>query len=819
MFGPHSMRWLALVVCGVVTVAGCSSETSQSETGSLSLALTLVDGFDIDEVSWTITGGEMPDMSGVVDTSAPDSTASVEVFGIPEGDGYLITMEATSTDGDLSCKGSANFDITAGAVTDVHVMLNCTLPEQFGGVRVNGKFNVCTVLTKAVVAPLQTSVGNDIDLQAEAHDHEGDPIAYQWSASNGSIANPNAATTTYTCTQAGNDVIRIAVSDDQFDYCISSWSVLVTCVPGDGGDPCEGVTCQDDGNECTNEACNPSNGQCESLDAGDGTVCDGGAGSCMSGQCVDTNPCNGVVCEDDGNECTIQACSVSSGQCESADVNDGTDCDGGDGTCMNGVCVGTDRCEGVTCSDDGNECTTEGCNPITGSCDSNDVPNGTSCDGGNGMCMNGQCSAIDQCLGVVCPGDGNECTTEACNPSTGLCDSSNVPMGTECNGRTGICVNGDCVEVPTALSVVKTAPPSVFSEQQFNFQIEITNIGSATAINVEVSDTLPTEGSFVSSDPAGSVNSGVLTIPLGDLEQGETVNVTVTWLAPNALTTLVNQVDVVADNAAASSSSTEVTVGVQGVGSGGVTMAGTALRHRSGGDIIVDGVPAGATVTRAVLVWALLYQSPVPNNQITFEGELITADLTQTISANLCWGDRNTIGFAADVSDLVFGNGTYTVSDPVNGIIREDSNPAAVFPVTDGATLVVFYGGPGFNDQVISDFSYSAEDTLTVVVNERTIEGIQSTGGLSTLYIAGPDGQTDGVEEVRFMGAGTLNFDGAWDGSDPIRGPDLTVGNLWDTDAFDVSSILPPGQTFLDIELGFGFDCTGVSAVVLQVEQ
>jgi uncharacterized repeat protein (TIGR01451 family) len=759
------MRWLALLSCGVLALAGCSSETGTSETGSLSLALTLVDAFDIDEVSWTITGGEMPDMSGVIDTSAPRSTASVEVFGIPAEEGYLITMEATSRDGELECKGSANFDITAGAATDAHVMLNCTVPEQFGGVRVNGEFNVCAVLTKAVVAPLQTSVGNDIDLHAEAYDHDADAITYEWSSSNGPIANPSATTTTYTCTRPGNDVILIAISDDQFDYCVSSWSVLVTCVGGNA-DPCEGVTCQDDGNECTNEACNPSNGECETLNAGDGTVCDGGAGSCMAGECVNTNPCSGVTCEDDGNECTLQACNLSSGQCESADIADGSACDGGDGTCMDGVCVGTDACAGVTC-----------------------------------------------------PSDGNDCTSEACNPVTGGCESTNVADGTSCDAGTGTCTGGQCVETGPVLSVQKTAPPSVFADQQFDFQIEIANVGGASAANVVAVDTLPSEGSFVSSDPAGTVENGVLTISLGDLEPLETVNITVTWLSPEALTTLVNQVDVTSDNTAASSSSTEVSVGVQGVGAGGATMAGVALRHRSGGEIVIDGVPQGATVTRAVLVWALLYISPVPSNQITFEGQLIAADLTQTVSANLCWGDQNTIGFAADVTDLVFGNGVYTISDPVNGVIREDSNPTATFPITDGASLVVFYGGSGFNDQVMSDFAYSAEDNSFPFANTRSFEGIQSIGGQSTLYIAGPDGQNNGVELVRFTGAGTLDFDGTWDGSDPIRGPDLNVGNLWDTEAYDVSSILPAGQTFLDIEVGRGYDCTGVSAAVLQVGQ
>ncbi len=142
-----------------------------------------------------------------------------------------------------------------------------------------------------------------------------------------------------------------------------------------------------------------------------------------------------------------------------------------------------------------------------------------------------------------------------------------------------------------------------------------------------------------------------------------------------------------------------------------------------------------------------------------------------------------------------------------------------MFPVTDGASLFVFYSGPGLDDQVLSDFTYSAEDNATVLDNVRNLTGINSTGGAATLYLAGPDGQGNFGEQVRVTGSGELNFDNSWDGSDPQEGPDFAIGNLWDTDVHDVSSILPVGQTTLDINLGLGLDCTGLSGVALQVEQ
>ena len=188
---------------------------------------------EIDEVAWEITGGDMAPMSGTVDTSAPGSTASVEVFGIPEGD-FVVMLEATATDGETTCGGAAPFSVVAGQVTEAHVLLRCKLPSRFGGVRVNGKLNICAELTKVVVSPLQTSVGNVINLMADAVDAEDDPIEYAWTALVGTIADPGDPITIYTCTAEGSDEITIPVSDDGGEYCMSQWTVPVTCV-GDGG--------------------------------------------------------------------------------------------------------------------------------------------------------------------------------------------------------------------------------------------------------------------------------------------------------------------------------------------------------------------------------------------------------------------------------------------------------------------------------------------------------------------------------------------------------------------------------------------------------
>jgi hypothetical protein len=190
MFGSHPSRWIIFLIAGALSALGCVGTTDtggQGETGSLSVDLVIADGIVINQVVWQITGNDM-DMSGDIDVSAPGSTASVEVFGLPPGEeDYTVTLTAESANEQVSCRGSADFNVEIGKTTDVMVILNCKLPRRLGAVRVNGEFNICAELIKAVVSPLQTSVGNNIDVSAQAVDQEGDPIAYSWTGSGGSL--------------------------------------------------------------------------------------------------------------------------------------------------------------------------------------------------------------------------------------------------------------------------------------------------------------------------------------------------------------------------------------------------------------------------------------------------------------------------------------------------------------------------------------------------------------------------------------------------------------------------------------------------------
>jgi len=198
-----------------------------------------------DEAQWQITGDGVEPRAGTINTSAPGSTRSVEVFAFPPGSNYSVDMSTTSEDGGLTCAGESIVNVLAGHVTETRLILDCicSTQERLGEVRVgasgggggggSGGGGTCPLLTGGVVSPLQTSVGYAIDLSAIAADAEIDPIEYRWTASGGFVDDPSVMQTVYVCAEEGEHTVTIAVSDDEFEACIDQWTVAVRCVSGD----------------------------------------------------------------------------------------------------------------------------------------------------------------------------------------------------------------------------------------------------------------------------------------------------------------------------------------------------------------------------------------------------------------------------------------------------------------------------------------------------------------------------------------------------------------------------------------------------------
>lgn len=166
---------------------------------------------------------------------------------------------------------------------------------------------------------------------------------------------------------------------------------------------------------CNTAVCVPGVG-CVLETMPDGSACEDGdactnGDACSAGACVAGPPRS---C-DDGNLCTDDSCDPATG-CVYA--NNTLPCDDAD------ACTTADTCNGGACAGgppldctDGNVCTDDGCDPTTGCLNAFNV---SPCEDGNA------CTAGDICSDGVCTSgsplgceDGNVCTVDSCNPATG----------------------------------------------------------------------------------------------------------------------------------------------------------------------------------------------------------------------------------------------------------------------------------------------------------------------------------------------------------------------------------------------------------------
>jgi len=195
-----------------------------------------------------------------------------------------------------------------------------------------------------------------------------------------------------------------------------------------------------DGNDCTLDQCQGAEG-CTStplsdIECTDGDLCTT-SDSCADGTCVGVP----VDCGD-GNDCTEDFCDPSAG-CGHDDVPDGAECEDGD-VCKDGECSCVPQC-------DGKECGPDGCGAECGACDAEAgmqcvdgacqcIPKcagqqcgDDGCGGVCGVCGCGEACEAGQCAVHAC--DQQECgfDFEGCGVSCGNCE----------DGFT--CVQGECL--------------------------------------------------------------------------------------------------------------------------------------------------------------------------------------------------------------------------------------------------------------------------------------------------------------------------------------------------------------------------------------
>ncbi|MET0594855.1 MAG: hypothetical protein ABW133_19295, partial [Polyangiaceae bacterium] len=230
---------LALATLTASAALNCSGESHKNipsdgvkNAGSVGLELQIAPGINIDVVTYTITGPNGYSSTGSINV-ANSTTISALIGGIPAGNGYTITLNASATnDAGVNCVGQATFNVTANTTTPVTVHLQCRKPGN-GSIIINGTVNVCPTIDSLGASPTSVNVGGTISLTSAGSDSDGvpSPISFAWSEGSTSFA--TTANASYTCAVAGPHTLTLRVTDGD-PGCEDTGTVTVTCVNGGG---------------------------------------------------------------------------------------------------------------------------------------------------------------------------------------------------------------------------------------------------------------------------------------------------------------------------------------------------------------------------------------------------------------------------------------------------------------------------------------------------------------------------------------------------------------------------------------------------------
>ena len=220
------------------------------------------------------------------------------------------------------------------------------------------------------------------------------------------------------------------------------------------------------------------------------------------------------------------------------------------------------------------------------------------------------------------------------------------------------------------------------------------------------------------------------------------------------------------------------------------------------GTINLSGIPEGATVLKGFLYWGMLDNSLESSlAQLSLNGTPVTGSLIGN-GPDTCWGRTYSFTFRADVTPLVTGNGTYTLTGVATG--------GNILP--EGASLVVIYESAGLPTKTVmlADGDISIPLGTTTATTSFSGFTTATTVSATTTFMVG-DGQAQqfGTTPVTFTGSlGTLSLAGLFASND---------GPLWDTDTFDVSSAVGAGSSSDSVTITVSSDCLMWSAQAFSV--
>lgn len=230
----------------------------------------------------------------------------------------------------------------------------------------------------------------------------------------------------------------------------------------------------------------------------------------------------------------------------------------------------------------------------------------------------------------------------------------------------------------------------------------------------------------------------------------------------------------------------------------------------------ISGIPAGSTITAAFLYWG--GSGNVVDNTVTFNGFNVVAD--RVFSAPFVLGNTyDFFGGFADVTPLVTGNGTYTVS----GLTVNTGAPhCAVQAVLAGWSLMIVYENSVTERlrviNLFDGFEIFRGGSITLTPNNFIIPN--NPDGSHTVVTWEGDIENSAInngftERLEFNGAALT------DGANPVSNQfNSTINTIpsttdfgVDVDRYDISGLLTPGDTSASTVYSSGGDL-----VILQLE-
>jgi hypothetical protein len=244
------------------------------------------------------------------------------------------------------------------------------------------------------------------------------------------------------------------------------------------------------------------------------------------------------------------------------------------------------------------------------------------------------------------------------------------------------------------------------------------------------------------------------------------------------------------------------------------------MRNVGSGSIQVSGV--SGTVTKAYLYWhgPTNSTSPAANASVSVNNVPLTNVTNIGFSNNNCWGFQNSQAYRADVTSIVTGNGTYSLTNFGKG-----SSSTANTANTNGASLIVFFNDldstnnrdvvlfDGNDSNISNDFDANGWNV--------TLSGITYTSGTANLQLHVADGQAY-TDAALILNGTTLVPTGAiFQGTSVPSANNGPTGNgsLWDIKTFNVTSFLNPeaNPNTLSLTSGVAGDCLGLVVAIVDL--